>query len=49
MKITITGGGGFIGRKLAARLLAADRLAGPNGPARLEELVLFDHRRYHRF
>ncbi len=42
MKITITGGGGFIGRKLAARLLAADHVAGPRGPARLEELVLFD-------
>ena len=42
MKITITGGGGFIGRKLAARLLAAGRLAGRGGPAALEELVLFD-------
>ncbi|MEE8247050.1 MAG: D-erythronate dehydrogenase [Alphaproteobacteria bacterium] len=42
MKITITGGGGFIGRKLAARLLALERLAGRGGPAALEELVLFD-------
>ena len=42
MRITITGGGGFIGRKLAAQLLAANSVAGPAGPAKLEELVLFD-------
>ena len=43
MKVVITGGGGFIGRRLAERLLARGTLAGPNGrPAEIDELVLFD-------
>ncbi|HUI18795.1 MAG TPA: D-erythronate dehydrogenase [Alphaproteobacteria bacterium] len=43
MKVVITGGTGFIGRMLAARLLARGRLTGPSGePAPIDELVLFD-------
>ena len=42
MRIVITGGAGFIGRKLATSLLAANEVVGPRGPAAVEELVLFD-------
>jgi nucleoside-diphosphate-sugar epimerase len=42
MRIVITGGAGFIGRKLAVSLLAANRVVGPNGPEPVDELVLFD-------
>src|SRR5690606_16693356 len=43
MKVVITGGGGFLGRKLAARLLQAGTLAGPGGSQqKIEHLVLFD-------
>lgn len=43
MKIVITGGGGFIGSKLARALLARGTLAGPHGEARkIVRLVLVD-------
>ncbi|HTZ78153.1 MAG TPA: D-erythronate dehydrogenase [Stellaceae bacterium] len=43
MKVVITGGTGFIGRKLAARLLARGAIAGPGGKdTAIDELVLFD-------
>ncbi len=43
MKILITGGGGFLGRKLAAALLTRGRLADRRGAlSEIEELVLFD-------
>jgi len=43
MKVVITGGAGFIGRMLAARILARGKLTGPSGtPAPIDELVLFD-------
>jgi nucleoside-diphosphate-sugar epimerase len=42
MKVVITGGAGFLGKKLARRLLQGS-LAGPDGkPERVSELVLFD-------
>ncbi|MBL6617646.1 MAG: NAD-dependent epimerase/dehydratase family protein [Reyranella sp.] len=42
MKVVITGGAGFLGKKLARRLLQQD-LAGPSGkPERVSELLLFD-------
>ncbi|SEP42596.1 Nucleoside-diphosphate-sugar epimerase [Rhodospirillales bacterium URHD0017] len=42
MKVVITGGAGFLGKKLARRLLQ-DGIAGPSGsPERVSELVLFD-------
>src|SRR5260221_11714490 len=43
MKVVITGGAGFIGRRLAERLLARGMLAASDGrPAEIDELVLFD-------
>jgi nucleoside-diphosphate-sugar epimerase len=43
MKVVITGGAGFIGRRLAERLLQRGTLTGPDGRvAAIEELVLFD-------
>jgi nucleoside-diphosphate-sugar epimerase len=43
MKVVITGGAGFIGRRLAARLLERGSLAGADGKqAAIDELVLFD-------
>lgn len=44
MKVVITGGTGFIGRRLAQRLLQRGALAGPDGrEAAIDELVLFDN------
>jgi len=43
MRVVITGGTGFIGRKLAHRLLQRGAIAGPDGrDAAIDELVLFD-------
>lgn len=43
MRVIITGAAGFLGRKLAARLLEKGTLAGPGGsPKAITELVLFD-------
>jgi D-erythronate 2-dehydrogenase len=43
MRVVITGGAGFIGRRLAERLLARGTIAGSDGrPAEIDELVLFD-------
>jgi D-erythronate 2-dehydrogenase len=43
MKVVITGGAGFIGRKLAQRILAQGTLTGPSGqPEGVTEVVLFD-------
>jgi len=43
MKVVITGGGGFIGSKLAKALLARGTLAGPGGPQqKIASLVLAD-------
>src|SRR5580658_4832736 len=43
MKIVITGGAGFIGRRLAERLLARGALAGADGRDRgIDDIVLFD-------
>ncbi|MBI1776163.1 MAG: SDR family oxidoreductase [Proteobacteria bacterium] len=43
MKVVITGGGGFLGRKLARRLLAKGTLLGPSGKEEtIDRLVLFD-------
>jgi nucleoside-diphosphate-sugar epimerase len=43
MKIVITGGGGFLGKKLAQRLLSDGTVAGASGRAEpISELVLFD-------
>ena len=43
MNVTITGASGFIGRKLAHRLLAANALIGSNGEtSRVERLILLD-------
>jgi len=43
MRVVITGGGGFLGRKLAQRILRDGRLTGTGGkPETVSELVLFD-------
>jgi len=43
MKVFITGGGGFIGYRLARKLLERGTLVGPDGtPARISEIKLFD-------
>ena len=43
MKVVITGGAGFIGRKLAERLSERGKLTGPSGSLEpIDELVLFD-------
>jgi D-erythronate 2-dehydrogenase len=43
MKVVITGGTGFLGRRLAARLLELGELTGPSGERQtIDELVLFD-------
>src|SRR5499433_2325664 len=43
MKVVITGGAGFLGKKLARRILQQGSLAGPDGkPEKVSELVLFD-------
>lgn len=43
MKVVITGGGGFLGRKLAQRILHEGSLTAPDGARReVAELVLFD-------
>jgi nucleoside-diphosphate-sugar epimerase len=44
MRVVITGGCGFLGRRLALRLLERGGLAGPDGgEAAIDELVLFDN------
>src|SRR6185436_10541622 len=43
MKVFITGGGGFLGYRLARRLLERGMLAGPDGkPTAISEIKLFD-------
>jgi D-erythronate 2-dehydrogenase len=43
MKVVITGGAGFLGKKLARRILQEGAIAGPTGkPERVSELLLFD-------
>ena len=43
MRVVITGGAGFVGRKLALEILRRGRIMGPQGAeATVDELVLFD-------
>jgi nucleoside-diphosphate-sugar epimerase len=43
MKVLVTGGGGFLGYRLALRLIERTTLAGPDGaPARISEIKIFD-------
>src|SRR5947209_37640 len=43
MKVVITGGGGFLGKKLARRILQQGSIAGEDGkPRKVAELLLFD-------
>ena len=43
MKVVITGGGGFLGKKLARRILQQGSIAGADGkPQKVGELLLFD-------
>ena len=43
MKVVITGGGGFLGRKLAQRILHQGALTGPSGQSEaVTELIVFD-------
>src|SRR5437763_1236369 len=43
MKVVITGGAGFLGKKRARRILQQGTLAGPDGkPEKVSELLLFD-------
>ena len=43
MRIVITGGAGFLGRRLAAKLLGTETLTGRSGDAEaIDEIVLFD-------
>jgi nucleoside-diphosphate-sugar epimerase len=43
MKVVITGGGGFLGKKLARRILQQGSIAGADGkPTKVAELLLFD-------
>jgi D-erythronate 2-dehydrogenase len=43
MKVVITGGGGFLGKKLARRILQQGSIAGADGkPQKVTELLLFD-------
>ncbi len=44
MKVVITGGLGFLGQRLARRILDRGDLTGPSGAAEpVDEIVLFDH------
>ena len=44
MKVVITGGLGFLGRRLAQALVGRGALTGPSGAAEpVDEIVLFDH------
>ena len=44
MKVVITGGLGFLGQRLARRILDKGELMGPDGtPHAVESMVLFDH------
>ncbi|TBR20778.1 MAG: NAD-dependent epimerase/dehydratase family protein, partial [Reyranella sp.] len=43
MKVVITGGAGFLGKKLARRILQQGEIAGASGqPQKVSELLLFD-------